>query len=295
MSYVHDPNDLTPLMTSDTTPSPNVASASSSYATYLAWRAFDHVPSPIPNYSIWLTFNYPPNYVTWLQFDFGAGHAQVVNRYRMTNIGAAAGVSNGDNPRDWLFQGYNGSSWDTLDSRADIEWVVDETKEFSFSNAVAYEKYRIYITEINVYAPYPYLAIAELELFYDAPTSFTLVVNDLSHADGIGAVALTQVHNLAVADLNHANAIGSVVLSQIHQLVVQDLNHSQSLDDLSLSQIHNLLVQDLSHAQDIDNVGLYSILYDLLRPLMAESREETISAPHTRRVFRASHRRREFS
>lgn len=108
--------------------------------------------------------------------------------------------------------------------------------------------------------------------FSDTP----LVVADLSHAQVLGAVVLTQVHNLSVANLAHANVIENVVLSQIHQLavqalshahslggltltqvhqlVVQALNHDHALDGLALSQIHNLVVQDLAHAQSIENV-----------------------------------------
>lgn len=170
MAYEHDPGDITVQMTSDAAPPPNVTSASSYTTVYGAWRAFDHIQGVNP--SNWCTFSLPtPQAPQWLQFDFGAGITHVVNRYKGTNVGAWAGVDGLDTPRDWLFQGSNDPNigWDTLDSREDIEWVIDETKEFAFSNSVDYRYYRLYITDYNPYAPYPLLLLGELELFEPIP------------------------------------------------------------------------------------------------------------------------------
>ena len=112
----------------------------------------------------------------------------------------------------------------------------------------------------------------------EEPLAITLVVDGLSHADSLGAVALTQVHSLLVNGLNHADSIESLALTQahllaidalshghaieapaltqVHQLVVQALNHSHTLGAVLLSQVHNLAVQNLAHAHSIENVTL---------------------------------------
>jgi len=167
MAYIHDPEDITPQMSSNTTPAPNVVSASSSYSDYLPWRIFNHAGGA--GNIIWLTFGVPtPLNPEWIKFDFGVGNLHVINiKYIMVNIGAEAGVGDLNNPRDWLLQGSNNDAdWTTLDSQEDITWVIDEVKTFYFASptGLAYRYCRLLITDYNP-AGYPYLAMAEMELF----------------------------------------------------------------------------------------------------------------------------------
>lgn len=168
MAYTHDPNDITAGMTTSNTPSPNVVYESSYYGDYRGWKAFDHVAGEYK----WLTFSLPtPAAPQWIKFDFGEGHQYNFDvKYIMVNQGSAAGVGNNDNPRDWLLQASNDDiNWVTLDSQADITWVIDEVKEFFFSNSNSYRYLRLYITDYNP-AGYNYLALSEFEIL-ETPTA----------------------------------------------------------------------------------------------------------------------------
>lgn len=53
-------------------------------------------------------------------------------------------------PSSWRFEGYNGSSWVTLDTRVgQTGWSGGETRYYSFINATAYEAYRIVVLGQN--------------------------------------------------------------------------------------------------------------------------------------------------
>lgn len=101
----------------------------------------------------------------------------------------------------------------------------------------------------------------------EEPLAITLSVDGLAHADSLGAVALTQVHNLAVNALNHANAIDGIVLIQDYHLIVEALSHAHSIDAPALTQIHQLTVQAMSHSHALGGVSLsqiHSLLVDNL-------------------------------
>lgn len=154
MAYVHDPDDITEDMTSNTTPSPNVTSASTELgAGYRAWNGFDH-----DAVNMWGTAN-PTSLPEWLQFDFGAGNSWIVTKYKLTG-----NFWEGPNsPGAWKFQGSNnGVDWVDLDTRSGQTWVAQETKTFNFSNSTAYRYYRLYVTA--VYALNNILVVGELEM-----------------------------------------------------------------------------------------------------------------------------------
>lgn len=53
-------------------------------------------------------------------------------------------------PSTWVIQGFDGSSWVTLDSRdAEAGWVYGETRYFTYVNVASYQKYRISWTATN--------------------------------------------------------------------------------------------------------------------------------------------------
>lgn len=134
-------NNLVEQLTSNTAPSPNSASASSEYSsTYAAWKAFDG-----SNSSFWVTTVAGVTPCS-LAYSFGSGNDKLVNSYAITSRPEGGGSS----PTAWTFEGYDGSSWNVLDTRTGVtDWSAGETKTFTFSNTELYEAYRISISASN--------------------------------------------------------------------------------------------------------------------------------------------------
>ena len=84
----------------------------------------------------------------------------------------------------------------------------------------------------------------------------TLVIQDVSQAQSLDNVTLTQAHTLAVAELAQAQTLDNVTLTQANVLAVAELAQGQSLDNVTLTQAHIIAVNDLDQAQTIDNVTL---------------------------------------
>jgi hypothetical protein len=148
--------DRTADMTSNTAPSPNVASASSEDVGTEAWLAFDKVSGVG-------TWKVTSGTTGWLKYYFGSGNAWASNEYRIT---AKAGELD-RLPKDFTFQGSNNdSTWTTLDTRTGITFSASETKTFTFTNITGYTYYKIDVTAINAGVV---LEIPELGIY--APSS----------------------------------------------------------------------------------------------------------------------------
>jgi hypothetical protein len=132
--------DRTATMTSDSTPSPNVTSASTTNgAGYEAFRAFDKNTTS----TAWSA-----NTSTGiLKYNFGsakwASDKYVVTGSNDTNANRS--------PKTWTFEGSNNdSTWTTLDTRSsETAWSMGETRTYTFSNAVVYQYYRMNISANN--------------------------------------------------------------------------------------------------------------------------------------------------
>lgn len=123
-----------PTMTSNTEPSPYVASASSE-DTFPAYYAFDDTRD---NY--WAVDK--DSLPEWVQIDLGS--PKVANSYEIVEAREL-----NRNPRDFTLEGSNDeSSWDVLDTRSDIGWSTEgETQSFSISSPGAYRYYRLTVVE----------------------------------------------------------------------------------------------------------------------------------------------------
>ena len=131
-------NNVIPAMTGYSTPS-GTASASNEYNTssYAAWHSFDMDAS-----TDWQTTGVMPS-SQWLEYEFA--EAKVITKYGIS-IRGTGGIS----PKDWTFEAYNGSTWDTLDTHSGVTWWHDgQYREWSFSNTTAYTRYRIQATVAN--------------------------------------------------------------------------------------------------------------------------------------------------
>ncbi len=92
-------------MTSNSVPSPNVISASSTFTGHNPWEAFEGNTGG----NAWASNAAEPN---WLKWDAGAGNANSVDR-----VDLAIGLAGSYNPIDWAVEGSNNDSdWTELSS-----------------------------------------------------------------------------------------------------------------------------------------------------------------------------------
>ncbi len=147
-------SSLVPAMTSNTAPSGFIASASSTYAGYPAYIAFDGITGGT---NAWITTS--GVYTGWLRIDLPA--VKGVTSYSITGRG-----STGSEPSDFTLEGSNdgGSTWTVLDTRSgETLWAVGSTRSYELDAsqlAATYNSIRLNITASG--APDSHLAIGEL-------------------------------------------------------------------------------------------------------------------------------------
>jgi hypothetical protein len=123
---------VVPKMTSNTTPE-GIADQSSTYgAGDLAWRAFaQNLPS------IGWRSNVTPS---WISYQFVS--PKVINSYFFINYG----VNYGGNPKDWTFEGWNGTSWIVLHTVTNYPGNLTSYASPNIGNTTSYIKYRLNIS-----------------------------------------------------------------------------------------------------------------------------------------------------
>jgi hypothetical protein len=129
---------IVPTMTTNTAPSPYVASANSENAgTYLAFKAFDANDA-----TYWLTSHLATT--GWLKIDLGVSHRVI--KYRMQRIGTIV------NPKNWTFEGSATGAFAGEETVLDTQTGVTSNGawvDYSFNNTTAYRYYRLNITLNN--------------------------------------------------------------------------------------------------------------------------------------------------
>jgi hypothetical protein len=155
--------DKTPIMTSNTTPSPFVASASSIYdAPYLPYKAFNNL---IGTGDCWLSKgNSTPQ---WILIDLSSNTK--INKFRLTSRNYAHNSTITASPKNFKLQGSNdGLIFDDIKSFINqSDWTYNETREFILDDIYDYRYYRLYVVENN--GNTDYVAISKLELHYKSP------------------------------------------------------------------------------------------------------------------------------
>lgn len=146
----------TPQMTSNNTPSPFVAAASTiSTTTRNAWIAFDRASAAFTG---WQTAN---NTSTgWLSMDFGSGSSVIIDGYTIVGSDAVS-----QNPRNWTFEGSNDNvNWTVLHTVTQAT-AIPALGTYSIASIGNTTSYRYYRVNVTLNGGSTNLAIAELELY----------------------------------------------------------------------------------------------------------------------------------
>ncbi len=151
--------DGIPTMTGNTTPSGTASASTALSATYAAWKAMDD------DTATWWSTTAAGVTPCWLSYSWGNLNTKIITSY---TVRARSGAGNQDGaPNAWTFQGYNGSTWTTLDTQSgQSAWGDGEQRTFSFSNTTSYQSYRLSITANNGGT---YTEIAEVEMVLGDP------------------------------------------------------------------------------------------------------------------------------
>jgi hypothetical protein len=194
-AYSHDPGDLTPLMSYNTVPAPNVVSASGEDPPgSMAFAAFQHTTG-----TYWYSDATPPG---WLKFDLGSGNAKIVGKYTVSAADTFIGGEN-HHPKSWIFQGSNDdTNWTTLDTQTDVAvWTLNEMRTYMFSNSTAYRYYEIVVSTNHGGAA---IVIGELELMLAGGATYEGEIADgTGCSDAYEAVLLSGslTNNVGMSDV----------------------------------------------------------------------------------------------
>lgn len=175
-------------MTSNATPSPYVASASSVWSTvFPAWKAFSTLVSD--NTNGWASASGTTS--GWIQIDLGVGNEKRITKY---DIQKRYDDNANSCPKSWTFLGSNnGSTWDTLDTRLNImDWNSDATtpdiKEFYITNKNSYRYYRLNVTST---VGGGIVVISKLNLYESVDSK----VYTATSSNGIGFTEFVQINS----------------------------------------------------------------------------------------------------
>lgn len=132
--------NITPKMTSNTTPAPYVISGTNFWSTgYDGKYAFDGLTGG--------TYTAFTGSTGTLIIDFGANNLKKVCKYIYVPI--PSGTTR--NAKSWTFEGSNDSvSWTILDTRpSEINWAAGEARGYEFNNNTGYRYYKLNVTANN--------------------------------------------------------------------------------------------------------------------------------------------------
>lgn len=176
-------------MTSNTAPSPFVASASGHYgAGYEAYKAFNG--TAINASDTWIGAG---NTKTgWVQIDYGVSSPRIANILELKGRNSSVLT---DNVKDFNILGSNDNSiFKTLaEIRNQKDWQAIETRRYSFNNDKPYRYYRIQVLDNN---GYNYVAIGDILFSYDKTTLFQVPVLSVSNFIKYGEKSINKLDTI---------------------------------------------------------------------------------------------------
>jgi hypothetical protein len=148
--------NITPVMTSNTVPTPYVVSASGIYGTgFEAYRAFDN--DTVTNKEGWVS----SATTGWIKFDFG-----VATKTNAISI-FGDGIQNTASPKDFIVYGSNDdiSYEKILDIKTELYWGLGECRLYNYSRSYEFRYYKIIISANNGHTSY--VSISEIKFWQD--------------------------------------------------------------------------------------------------------------------------------
>lgn len=194
---------VVPIMTSNTTPSGYVASASSVDGSYYPYKAFDGIIGD----SVWAC----PG-VGWLRIDLPS--ITNITSYSITNRGSGTVF----NAISWTFEGSNdGSSWTVLHTvSGDNNTAYAAERKYNLTQVASYKSYRVNVSSSNG----GYTVIAEMKLFAGGEKILIQAANGSWYSSQSGT--LTQVAAPVAAsdfDSNGFQLSGDILASSLSGLI----------------------------------------------------------------------------
>ncbi|EFM10798.1 coagulation factor 5/8 type domain protein [Paenibacillus curdlanolyticus YK9] len=142
---------IVPKMQSNTSPEGLVEYSSIVNSYTNGYYAFDQVDND---------YGWAPNGTSNQWLSYQPTTPKTITKYTIRTINHTDGPKRA--PKDWILEGFNGTTWVTLDTRNGVsDWVQNETKLFTISTPSSYSKYRLYVLSNNGNL---YLHVGELEL-----------------------------------------------------------------------------------------------------------------------------------
>jgi hypothetical protein len=173
-------------MTSDTAPSPYVASASAEATSYPAWNAFTGLTTLS---GLWQT----QNPTGWIKIDLGASGAVAATS---VTFGCDPTTTN-TAPKNFVIEGSNTGAFTgeqtALSTQTGVTWTLGVEQTFAFANTTAFRYYRINITA-NTSGPYT--ALINLQIYSVVINGSSLTAIDLKTSAGTYPLALSFANGL---------------------------------------------------------------------------------------------------
>lgn len=171
-NIIHQSIDQTPVMTSNTTPSPYVVSASSDYGSpYAPWKVFDGTDN-LSSSSAWFTKGTSAG---WIMIKLSKKTPVSYITITARNYSDSATYS----PKSFNIEGSNdGVTFYVLKSITDeTGWVANQTRKYMLDSTVIYQYYRI-----NVFSSNGNLTtIGKIKLYHETSTEFTCIKAEHSY------------------------------------------------------------------------------------------------------------------
>lgn len=173
------------------------AIASVDPAYYPMWAVFDNIHGVQDVYS-WRGSLFIDDWIGW---DFGVGNEKVIERITIRN-GNVSTDSPEQTIKDMYVEGYNGSSWELLNTfNGQSGWATSETRSFNINDSkVAYQSYRIVFTENQEGSQYTYISEIEFKEGVYQEDIFEEYVNASVGADVTLGVFEQLAHTLEIPD-----------------------------------------------------------------------------------------------
>ena len=129
--------DQVPTLSGD---SINVSTSGVYTSSYPAWKAFD---SGLSSTSMWISEVYETP--AWISYNFGSN--RLVTQYTLRNTN---GTLTSRAPKDFKLQGWNGTTWVTVDTRTNqTGWVSGTPRTYNVATPGYFSRYRLYVTDDN--------------------------------------------------------------------------------------------------------------------------------------------------